>query len=108
MNSLHRRAVIHFTDHTTLALEWPKQDTSSSIFLSEALRKAIESERLLIEVEGHLMVILMRNVKYIELIPVPEQLPEGVIRNARRAAPLASVNPASVPSGLAQLPQALP
>jgi len=90
MNSIHRRAVFHFTDSTTLALEWPKQDTQGIVFLSEALRKAIESERLLVEVEGNLTVIPMRNVKYIELIPVPEQLPEGVIRNARRVAPPAS------------------
>jgi hypothetical protein len=83
MNPIHRRAVIHFTDATTLDLEWPKQDTKGCVFLSEAIRKAIESERLLVEVEGNLLVIPMRNVKYIELIPVPEQLPDGVIRNAR-------------------------
>ena len=86
MHSIHRRAIFHFTDSTTLALEWPKQDTSGMVFLSEAIRKAIESERLLVEVEGNLVIIPMRNVKYIELLPVPEQLPEGVIRNARRAA----------------------
>jgi hypothetical protein len=36
-----------------------------------------------VEVEGNLLVIPMRNVKYVELIPAPEQLPDGVIRNAR-------------------------
>ena len=83
MNPIHRRAIIHFTDASTLDLEWPKQDTKGHVFLSEAIRKAIESERLLVEVEGNLLVIPMRNVKYVELIPVPEQLPDGVIRNAR-------------------------
>ena len=87
MNPIHRRAVFHFIDHTTLDLEWPKQDTTGFVFLSEALRKAVESERLLVEVEGHLLVIPMHSVKYVELIPVPEQLPEGVIRNARRYTP---------------------
>ena len=95
MNPIHRRAVIHFTDASTLDLEWPKQDAKGCVFLSEAIRKAIESERLLVEVEGNLLVIPMRNVKYVELIPVPEQLPEGVIRNARyRAQPtLTSLHP---------------
>ena len=83
MNPMHRRAIVHFTDASTLDLEWPKQDTKGHVFLSEAIRKAIESERLLVEVEGNLLVIPMRNVKYVELIPVPEQLPDGVIRNAR-------------------------
>ncbi len=85
MNSIHRRAVIHFTDNTTLALEWPKQEMQGFHFLSEALRKAIESERLLVEVDGNLLIIQTRNIKYAELIPVPEQLPEGVIRHARYA-----------------------
>jgi hypothetical protein len=90
MNPIHRRAVFYFVDNTTLALEWPKQDLQHYVFLSEALRKTVEADRLLVEVEGNLVVIQMRNVKYVELIPVPEQLPEGVIRKARYAGPLAS------------------
>ena len=90
MNPIHRRAIVHFTDNTTLALEWPKQDMQHYVFLAEALRKAVEADRLLVEVEGNLVVIQMRNVKYVELIPVPEQLPEGVIRDARHAAQPAS------------------
>lgn len=94
MNTIHRRAIIHFTDASTLDLEWPKQDTTGHVFISEAIRKAIESERLLVEVEGNLLVIPMRNVKYVELIPTPEQLPDGVIRNARhRVQPASQSNP---------------
>ncbi len=86
MNPIHRRAIFHFIDNTSLALEWPKQDTHGATFVSEALRKALEAERLVLEVEGNLVVIQMRNVKYVELIPVPEQLPEGVIVGARHVA----------------------
>ena len=86
MNPTHHRAIIHFIDDTTLDLEWPKQDRQAATFASEALRKAIQADRLLVEVEGNLLVIQMRNVNYVELIPVPEQLPEGVIRGARRLA----------------------
>ena len=39
MNPIHRRAIIHFTDNTTLDLEWPKQDRPGATFVSEALRK---------------------------------------------------------------------
>ena len=84
MKPIHRRAIFHFTDSTTLAFEWPKQDTRGFTFLSEAIRKALESRQLMIEVEGNLLAIAMNNVKYIELAPSPEQLPEGVIREARR------------------------
>jgi hypothetical protein len=90
MSPIHRRAIIHFTDNTTLALEWPKQDMQGHVFLSEALRTAVEADRLMVEVEGNLVVIQMRNVKYIELLPVPEHLPQGVLRSARYATPLAA------------------
>lgn len=84
MNPIHRRAVFHFNDQTSLALEWPKQDTAGHVFLAEAIRKAIEARQLLVEAEGKLLVIQMSNVTYVELNPAPEQLPEGVIRDARR------------------------
>jgi hypothetical protein len=96
MNPIHRRAIIHFTDNTTLDLEWPKQEGQGHLFHAEALCTAIEADRLLVEVEGNLIVIQMRNVKYVELLPLPDRLPEGVIRDARYAAPLAS--PSANPS----------
>ena len=97
MNPPHRRAIIHFVDHTSLALEWPKQELKGHLFLAEALRKAIEADRLMVEVEGSLLVIPMRNVKHIELSPVPEDLPDGVIRHARRVVPMASTALEPVP-----------
>lgn len=85
MNPIHRRAIIHFIDNSTLALEWPKQDLQGHVFVSEAIRAAIEADRLMVEVEGNLVIVQMRNVKYIEVLPAPDQLPEGVIRHARYA-----------------------
>ncbi len=90
MNTPYRRAVFHFHDNTTLALEWPKQDTQGLTFVSEALRKAIQTEHLIVEAEGHLLVIQTKNLNYVEVIPAPEQLPEGAIRGARRLADLAA------------------
>ena len=93
MNLTHHRAIFHFTDNTTLDLEWPKQDRPGATFVSEALRKAIQADRFVVEVEGNLVVIQMRNVNYVELIPVPEQLPDGAIRGARRLAdPAAAIS----------------
>lgn len=90
MNAMHRRAIIHFTDASKLDLEWPKQDAQGHLFLSEAIRKAVQTERLLVEVGGNLLIIPMQNVKYVEVIPAPEQLPDGVVRNARYRVPPAS------------------
>jgi hypothetical protein len=96
MNPIHRRAIFHFTDNTTIDLEWPKQDRHGATFVSETLRKAMQAERLAIEVEGNLLVIQMRNVNYVELIPVPEELPDDAIRGARRVAD--PVAPITTPS----------
>jgi hypothetical protein len=85
--NIHRRAIFHFTDDSTLALEWPKQDSSGHVFLSEALRKAVEARQLLVEADGRLLVIQMANVKFVELIPAPEALPEGAIRQAQTVPP---------------------
>lgn len=90
MNTPHRRAIIHFNDGSHLALEWPKQEMPGQIFLSEALRKAIEARQLLVEVEGNLLVIQMANLNYIELQPAPDDLPDGAIRGAHRVASLAA------------------
>ncbi len=37
------------------------------------------------EVEGQLLMIPMRNVKYVVISPAPESLPQGIVRNARMA-----------------------
>src|SRR5262245_50384572 len=79
-----RRAVIHFLDGTRLALEWPKQQLKGLFALEAAVGKVIESDQLAIEVEGNLVILQMKSVKFIEVIPAPEKLPEGILRGARR------------------------
>jgi len=38
---------------------------------------------MIVEVDGALLVIPLRNVKYIQLTPSPKELPVGVLRGAQ-------------------------
>ena len=80
----NRRVTFHFVDGTKLTLEWPKQPPAGVFKFEAAVEKALESQQLAVETEGNLMIIQMKNVKFAEVIPAPEKLSEGIIRNAKR------------------------
>ena len=80
-----RQLVIHFNNQTSLGLTFPKQIKGSSGALLEALKKALELEKMVIEADGKLLIIPWAGVKYIEVTPAPppEATPFGAIRNAK-------------------------
>jgi hypothetical protein len=80
----NRRVTLHFIDGTELSLEWPKQVVTGAFKLEAAVEKAIRAEQWAIEVDGALMIIQTKNVKFAEVIPAPEKLPEDVMRGGRR------------------------
>ena len=81
-SSSRRKLTIFFNDGTKIVTSFPKQfDGDPSIFASQ-VRKAIEADRLVMEIQGALVIIPTRNVKYFQLTPAPEVLPQGVIRGA--------------------------
>ena len=73
---------IHFMDGTKLTLRWPRQAGSDPIEIAATVKKALESDRIMPEVEGRLLIIPVRNVKYIEVSPSPQKLPKGVLLGA--------------------------
>jgi hypothetical protein len=73
---------IHFMDGTKLTLRWPRQAGSDPIEIAATVKKALESDRIMAEVEGRLLIIPVRNVKYIEVSPSPQKLPKGVLLGA--------------------------
>ncbi len=78
------RLTVFFIDGTDLAFEYPKQAGDDAVTVAGVVKKALELDRLVLEVDGDLVVIAGRSVKYITLSPKPDALPEGkVIRGAR-------------------------
>jgi hypothetical protein len=80
-----RHATFTFLDNTKLRLAWPKQGSKDAQIFASQLKSALESDKFVAEVEGQLMVIPTRNIKYIVVSPAPKTLPQGIIRNARMA-----------------------
>ena len=74
---------IHFMDGSKIALRWPRQAGTGTAIIAANVKKALEADRILVEVDGTLLVIPLRNVKYIQLTPSPKELPVGVLRGAQ-------------------------
>ena len=74
-----RFLTIHFTDGSKLSLTFPKQ-TDELYQMAGRVQKALDANQLSIEVGGELFVIPMSNIKYMQVNPAPEKLPDTVIR----------------------------
>jgi len=78
-----RHVTFTFLDNSTMKLAWPKQGSKDPQVFAAQLKKGLEADRFIAEVEGQLMVIPMRNVKHVVVSPAPKALPQGIIRKAR-------------------------
>ncbi len=76
-----RHLTIHFTDGSKLSLSFPQQVHDPSRMAS-MIEKALEANQIAIDVSGELFVIPVHNVKYLQVHPTPEKLPDTVIRGA--------------------------
>jgi hypothetical protein len=74
---------VFFLDGTKVSFLYPRQSGTDQAAIVNTVKKAIESERLVVEVEGDLLVIPIRSVKYVQVSPAPAHLPSGILRRAR-------------------------
>ena len=70
-----RWMTIFFTDGTNLKFDFPRQldDTSK---IGTMLKKALNDKQLVLEVDDMMFTIPFVNVKYIQVYPCPEKLPD--------------------------------
>jgi len=78
---------IHFNNGTKMEVSFPTQIKNSPAAVLEGVKRAMESDKLVFEAEGRLIVIPWVSVKQVELSPVPTALPFGVIKGARIGEP---------------------
>jgi hypothetical protein len=74
-----RYLTIHFTDGSKLSVTFPKQ-TDMLYKIVSRVEKALDADKLAIEIGGELFVIPMNNIKYMQVSPAPDKLPESVVR----------------------------
>ena len=75
-------AAIHFTDRTSLTLQWPRQSGNDVATITSNVRQALESDSLVALIGDDLLIVPMRSVKYVHVSPAPPALPAHVIRGA--------------------------
>ncbi len=78
-----RHATFYFLDNSNMKLVWPRQGSKDPQVFASQVKKSLESDKFMAEVEGQLVIIPMRNVKYVVISPAPQALPQGIIRKAR-------------------------
>lgn len=78
-----RQMVIHFNNGSKLELTLPVQIKNSTAAVIEAMKKILESDKLVIEAEGRLIIIPWASVKQLEVSPVPPALPFGAVKGAK-------------------------
>lgn len=74
-----RIITLFFTDGSELALTFPKQAGNPHL-LAKRVQAALDSPKLAFEIDNELLVIPTNNVKYMQMSPCPERLPDTVIR----------------------------
>ena len=74
---------IFFLDGSIATFSYPRQSGKDQAAIVGAVKKAIDSERLVLEADGDLVVIPIRSVKYVRISPAPPHLPAGILREAR-------------------------
>jgi hypothetical protein len=74
---------VHFMDGTKLSVRYPRLTGLDASSIAAAVKRALDAEKIVVEIDGDLLVIPMRNVKYFHLTPAPDHIPQGVIRGGR-------------------------
>ena len=74
-----RFLTIHFTDGSKLSVTFPRQ-IEDFHQMAARVQKALDANKLSIEIDGELFVIPMNNVKYLQVTPAPEKMPDTIIR----------------------------
>jgi hypothetical protein len=73
---------IHYIDDTILKFKWDEINEDPSTMVAK-VRKALEMDRIYIECDGDLIIVLTQHIRYASLSPSPSALPKDmVIRNA--------------------------
>lgn len=71
---------VFFADGTKVSFRYPKINDSST--LATKVKKALEQDKIIVQTDDSLIVIPVSSIKYIQVTPQPDALPEGVLRDA--------------------------
>jgi hypothetical protein len=75
-----RKIEIWFMDNTSFKYSFEPEGGDMKEVMHR-VSNALDADKLVLESKGDLFVIPISNIKYIQVSPAPEHLPEGIFRN---------------------------
>jgi hypothetical protein len=83
MNDNDKNLTIHFNNGTKMEVAFPVQIKNSLAALMEAIKRMLDSDKLVIQTEDRVMIIPWSSVKYVDASGVSGgALPLGAIKGA--------------------------
>lgn len=80
--SERKNMVIHFTDGSKVAFDFPEQ-VQEPARLMKHMEKVLTMPYVVVEAEGAVLLYPRENIKSIQVYPAPDKLPDFVIAGAR-------------------------
>lgn len=81
-----RFLTLYFLDGSDMSINFPKQQ-GNPLLLAKRVQAALDADQFTLEIDGQLMMIPKSSVKYMTVSPVPDELPETIIRGGRFVEP---------------------
>jgi len=76
-----RYLTAHLNDGSKISIVF-EQQTGADV-MAGRVREAIDAGQLAFEADGDLFIVPMTSIKYVQVHPAPEKMPNTVIRGAR-------------------------
>lgn len=77
-----RFLTVYFLDGSDISITFPKQP-GNPLLLAKRVQSALDADQFTVEIDGELMMIPKSSVKYMTVSPLPEEMPETIIRGGR-------------------------
>ena len=77
-----RFLTVYFLDGSDMSINFPKQP-GNPLLLAKRVQAALDADQFTLEIDGQLMMIPKSSVKFMTVSPVPDELPETVIRGGK-------------------------
>jgi len=74
--------VIHFMDGTKIVFKYPKLNEKEDASIASKVKKALDQDKIVVQTYDSMIVMPVANIKYIQVSPPPDALPDGILKNA--------------------------
>jgi hypothetical protein len=74
--------IIHFMDGTKIVFKYPKLTDKEASTIASKVKKALDQDKIVVQTFDSMIVMPVSNIKYIQVTPPPDALPDGIFKNA--------------------------